>query len=98
MREQKTIQLLNVTPDELKNSIIKDVKVEFQNLTEILKHKQPEEYLTRQELAGIFKVTLPTISDWSKKGILKPYRLGNLVRFKKSEVEQALQTINPKAQ
>jgi excisionase family DNA binding protein len=93
MREQKTIQLLNVTPDELKNSIIKDVRVEFQNLTEILKQRQPEEYLTRRELAEIFKVTLPTISDWSKKGILKPYRLGNLVRFKKSEVEKALKKI-----
>ncbi|MGX1022867.1 helix-turn-helix domain-containing protein [Psychroflexus sp. MBR-150] len=98
MQEQKLIQLLNVTPNELKESIINDVRTELKTITQNLHKKEPEEYLTRNELADIFKVTLPTISDWSKKGILKPYRLGKLVRFKRSEVEQALTLINPKNQ
>jgi len=85
-------------PEEFKESIIKDVRKELSKLQLNPKPIPEEVYLTRKELADIFKVTLPTISDWSKKGILKPYRLGNLVRFKKSEVEQALQTINPKDQ
>jgi excisionase family DNA binding protein len=98
MHEQKSIQLLNVTPDELKEIIIQDVRTELKTITQSLQKKEPEEYLTRSELADIFKVTLPTISDWSKKGIIKPYRLGKLVRFKRSEVEEALTLINPKNQ
>lgn len=93
MQNQKLIQLLNVTPDEFKKSIVEEIKSELRNITFQNQNKESEEYLTRQELADIFKVTLPTISDWCKKGILKHYRLGNLVRFKKSEVEEALKKI-----
>ena len=98
MQEQKSIQLLNVTPEELKESIIKDVRAELSKIKLNTEPQPQEEYLTRKELAKLFKVTLPTISDWSNKGILKPYRLGNLVRFKRSDINKALKIINPKNQ
>jgi len=93
MSAQKTIQLLNVTPEELKESIIKDVRAELSKIKLRTESQPQEEYLTRKELSKLFKVTLPTISDWSNKGILKPYRLGKLVRFKRSEVDNALKNI-----
>jgi len=49
--------------------------------------KEPEEYLTRQEIAKKFKVDLSTIHNWVKRGLLKPHCIGNRVYFKKSEIE-----------
>lgn len=89
----KNTQIIGVSPEDFKKSIIEDVKEELSKIKLNKKKHSQEEYLTRKELAELFKVTLPTISDWSKKGILKPYRLGNLVRFKKSEVESTLKKI-----
>ena len=98
MKLSKNTQIFGVTPEELKESIIKDVREELSKIKLNTEPQPQEEYLTRKELAKLFKVTLPTISDWSNKGILKPYRLGNLVRFKRSDINKALKTINPKKQ
>ncbi|MEA5139830.1 helix-turn-helix domain-containing protein [Arcicella rigui] len=44
------------------------------------------EYLTRDQVAKMFAVSTVTIWDWSRKGVLKAYRIGNKVRYLKSEV------------
>ena len=46
-------------------------------------------YLTREETADKLKVTLPTVWSYTKKGLLKSYRIGNQVRYIESEVMQA---------
>ncbi|MEA5460078.1 helix-turn-helix domain-containing protein [Arcicella sp. LKC2W] len=45
-----------------------------------------EEFLTREEVAKLFKISLPTLHDWTNKGLLKSYRIGNKVRYRKCEV------------
>lgn len=91
--EQRSIQLLNLSPEELKKEILTEIKVEIRSLESRLQQKGPEEYLTRAEVAELLKISLPTVSDWSKKGILKPYRLGKKVLFKLSEIDDALNKI-----
>ncbi|MCB4807135.1 helix-turn-helix domain-containing protein [Tamlana sp. 62-3] len=55
---------------------------------------QPEtELLTRQTVAEWLSISLPTLHAWTKNGILKSYRIGNKIRYKKNEVLTALQTI-----
>ena len=49
-----------------------------------------EKLLTRIETAQLLGVTLPTVIDWSKKGILKGYRMGNRVRYKHTEIMETL--------
>lgn len=49
-----------------------------------------EKLITRTEAAQMLGVTLPTVIDWGKKGILKFYRIGNRVRYKYSEVMEAV--------
>lgn len=51
---------------------------------------QEEKLLTRIETAKMLGVTLPTVIDWGKKGILKGYRIGNRVRYKESEIMETL--------
>lgn len=47
---------------------------------------KPERFLTRGEVARLLKITLPTLHDWTKKGLLKAYRIGNRIRYKEAEV------------
>jgi excisionase family DNA binding protein len=52
-----------------------------------------EKYLTRKETAGILRVSLPTLNDWTKTGKIKGYRIGNRVRYKRNEVSEALNQV-----
>jgi excisionase family DNA binding protein len=96
MEQSKSTQVHGVDPIEYKEIIMKDVRAEFKSFAQLFQPIIPPEYLTRQEVAGILKVSLVTISDWNKKKILNPYRLGNLIRYKRSEIEHALICINSK--
>ncbi|PTT77197.1 MULTISPECIES: helix-turn-helix domain-containing protein [unclassified Chryseobacterium] len=49
-----------------------------------------EKLITRIEVAKMLGVTLPTVYDWTKKGIITAYRIGNRVRYKESEIMQTL--------
>ena len=96
MSQKIMTEIHGISPEELKESIITDVKKELVNLVEKLNlfTKPQEEFLTRKEAAKLLKISLVTITDWNKKGILNPYRLGNLIRYKKSELEEAMVQIN----
>jgi len=96
MEKSKVTQVFGVTPNELKENILSDVRTELKALVEHFQPVRPAEYITRKEAAKILKVSLVTLSDWNKKGILKPYRLGNLIRYKRTELDQALISINSK--
>lgn len=96
MAQNNVTQVFGITPDEFKDSILDDVRAEIKSLAQYFQPITPTEYLTRQETAKILKVSLVTLSDWNKKKILNPYRLGNLIRYKRSEIDLALIRINSK--
>jgi len=45
-----------------------------------------KEYMTRQEVADLCGVHLQTINNWMSAGYLKPYKIVGVVRFKRQEV------------
>ena len=94
MEQNNITQVHSITPQELKDNILNDVRTELKEIVQNFQPKKQPEYLTRKEVAKILKVSLVTLSDWNKKGILKPYRLGNLIRYKTNEIDQALIAIN----
>jgi excisionase family DNA binding protein len=96
MTETNITQLYGITPQQLTDNILKDVKTELKKIVLNFQPQKQPEYLTRKEVAKILKVSLVTLSDWNKKGVLKPYRLGNLIRYKRVELDQALISINSK--
>jgi excisionase family DNA binding protein len=51
------------------------------------------ELLTRKEAADLLGVSLPTLNDWTKNGIVQGYRIASRVRYKKSELESSLKII-----
>jgi excisionase family DNA binding protein len=52
---------------------------------------KPDELLTRQQVAKSLNVTLSTLWHWEKKHILVPVKIGRKVRYRRSDVEKALQ-------
>lgn len=50
-----------------------------------------EQYLSRKDVAELFKVTLTTINDWCKVGKLKRHHINSRVYFMKSEIETLFQ-------
>lgn len=49
-----------------------------------------EKYLTRGQAARLLQISLPTLHQYTKAGILTSYRVGSRVRYKALEIEAAL--------
>jgi predicted DNA-binding transcriptional regulator AlpA len=89
-----TIQFISVTPQELETQISEGVKNQLENFLKNFTPKQPNEYLTRSEVAQMFKVDLSTIHNWCKSKKLNPVGIGSRVYFLRSEIEASLKPLN----
>jgi predicted DNA-binding transcriptional regulator AlpA len=89
-----TVQFIQTTPQELQNQINEGVKVQLENFLQHFKPKQPNEYLTRRNVADMFGVDISTIHNWCKSKRLNPLGIGSRVYFLRSEVEASLQPLN----
>lgn len=49
-----------------------------------------ENLMTRQQVADTFKITIMTAIIWTRQGVLKAYKIGNRVFYKRNEIEAAL--------
>ena len=90
----KTIQFISVTPQELQTLINEGVKNQLQEFLKLYAPKQPNDYLTRKQVAEMFDVDLSSIHNWCKSGKLKPLGLGARVYFLRSDIEQSLTPLN----
>ena len=83
-------QLHNTTPEQLQDAILQGVKQQLEELKKQYQPKEPEEYLSRAEVAKWLKVDASTVHNWGKAGKIKRYGLGNRVYYKRSELERAI--------
>ena len=86
--------LENVTPQQLTEAILNGVDEKINDLKANFQPKEPTEYLTRKEVKELLKVDLSTVHNWTKKGKLKSYGIGNRVYYKRHEVENVLKPLN----
>ncbi|MNY61536.1 Helix-turn-helix domain protein [compost metagenome] len=89
-----TVQFIQYTPEQLQTEITAGVKVQLDNFLKNFVPKQPNEYLTRQEVAQMFNVDISTVHNWCKSRKLNPLGLGSRVYFLRSEVEASLKPLN----
>ena len=86
------IILQGINTDDLKR-LLKEV------LEESINHSRPkvetkiQPYLNRFEVAEMLKISLPTLNNWSKSGIIQSYRIGNRVLYKPDEIDKAVKTV-----
>jgi predicted DNA-binding transcriptional regulator AlpA len=89
-----TIQFIQITPEQLQNEILKGVQSQLEDLKKHFTPKEPNQYLTRSEVAKMFGVDLSTLHNWNKKKILNPIGLGSRVYYLRSEIEASLKPLN----
>lgn len=63
-----------------------EIKALVAEINKQLNPPKVDKYLTREEVASLLKISLPTLHDWTKKGFLQSYRIGNALRYKEEEV------------
>lgn len=71
-------------------TIVKGLQNQLLDLKQNYEPKIPTEYLTRTEIAEMLKCDISTVHNWTKKGKLIPYSIGNRVYYKRAEVEAVL--------
>ena len=89
MSSESQIMFVGVSPHELAELISKNVKQQIQNLVLESPKNEPKEesqLITRKEAADLLKVSLVTLHDWSKNGLLTHYKLGNRTYFNREEI------------
>lgn len=79
----------NLTPEQI-NAQFQGLQNQLTELRQNFEPKTPTVYLTRSEVAEMLKCDLSTIHNWTKKGKLKAYGIGNRVYYKRHEVEAVL--------
>ena len=55
--------------------------------------KADNQLYSRIETANLLKVSLPTLNSWTKSGVISAYRIGNSVKYKSEDVNNALQKV-----
>lgn len=76
-----------VTPEEL-SAALDPIKRTLAEILEIQKTKQPDqtEFLSRKDAAELLGVTLTTVDDWTKSGIINRYQIGGRYRYDRNEL------------
>jgi predicted DNA-binding transcriptional regulator AlpA len=90
----QTVQFISTTPDQLQSEINAGVKIILEDFLKNFKPKQPNEYLTRRQVADMFGVDISTIHNWCKSKRINPLGIGSRVYFLRSEVEASLIPLN----
>ncbi|MDO5978992.1 helix-turn-helix domain-containing protein [Flavivirga spongiicola] len=84
----KTILLHNMTPEELKDVIISEIKIE----AILLKAKEKENYSV-QEVSKLLGCAELTIYNYIKKGLLPASKIGRNYIIKKLDIENTLKKV-----
>jgi len=79
--------------EEFRTLISDTVRAEMQKNS--ISDPQPTtELLTRLETAKILGVSLPTLNEWTKTGVIPGYRIASRIRYKRAEILNAVKQIN----
>ena len=80
--------LKQISVSDFKEIISDTLRDEIRNT--ISAKPSQEQYLTRKETAKLLQISLVTLWSWSKEGIIQSYTIGSRVRYKKSDIDNAL--------
>ena len=90
-------QLHSITPEKFKAEILEGVSKQLKEFSKNFTPKESVIWITRKEASELLGVSLVTIHNWTKDHIINAYKIGNRVRFKRSEIESILLNSNKKA-
>jgi hypothetical protein len=91
---QTTVQFIGITPQELQTQINDGVKKQLDDFLKHFKPKEPNEYMTRLEVAKLLSVDISTVHNYCKRKILSPKGIGGRVYFLRSDVEASIKPLH----
>jgi excisionase family DNA binding protein len=86
--------LTTLTPDELAVMVAEKLFAMLKQQPVPRASEVNPGYLTRKEVAAKYHITLSTLNDWTKRGIIKGYRIGRRVLYKMTEIDAGLKVID----
>jgi hypothetical protein len=86
--------LTKITAEELSQMITNAVNEAVKNINIEQPITPSQELLSRKEVADKLKISLVTLNDWTKKGIVNSYAIGGRILYKASEINKKLTKIN----
>jgi len=86
----KTIELRQISLNELKEIISESVRIEMQNFGGT---KNKKEFLSREEVASLLGVSLVSLHSYTKEGILQSYKIAGRVLYRQDEVIEAIRKV-----
>ena len=87
---EKSILLHCITTNELKQLIKEVIKEELSEVRKQLEEKDSEVLMTRQETCKFLKIDSSTLWNWTKKGNIDCYGIGNRRYYKKDDLLNSL--------
>jgi hypothetical protein len=95
---QKTIlQIENVTSNDLIAGLTREMaKVIDAKIAKLQPPIENDPFISRKEIAEMYNVTVQTVHNWTKAGILNPYKIGIFTRYRLSEVKAAAVNVGSK--
>lgn len=89
---EKPVVLYNLCPQELEEIITQIIRSELEEFRKDISIHN--ELLTRREACSLLKINMTTLWNWSRKGKIISYGIGNRVYYKKSELLESLVKLN----
>lgn len=84
---------MNALQLELPPELVTDLKLiksQLQDLKENYQPKEPNVYMTRQEVSEMLSINLSTLWNWQNKKIVQPLQIGGKVLFLRSSIESKI--------
>jgi len=88
---EDSILIRYLTIEELQNIIRSAIREEIQLALD--KKLDENKYLTRKEAAALLKISLPTLNQYTKIGIINGFRIGTRVLYKLKDLESKMNEI-----
>ena len=80
--------LYEIDPEELAERIAQRFMEKIKDV--LPEGEKADEYLTSKEVSKRLKISLPTLNEYCKRGLIPSYRMGRSVRYKLSDIENVL--------
>lgn len=90
-KQENSVLVHGITFEALKDLISETINTNLKSLAS--PSPKSLDYLTRAQTAELLHISLPTLSDFTKRGYLKGYKISTRVLYKRDEIEQSLTEI-----
>lgn len=80
----------NITAEDLTKAFRSIIQEELSRLNT---QETSPRYLSRQEVADLLKISLPTLNEYTRTGIIRGSRVGSRVLYDEASVKEAVKEI-----